>query len=409
VLTRSSARRAELAGALFAVALAAAGCSSPLGGFTALSGFSGFNPVGPQVPFVDPASVQGESLGTGAIKIALLLPLSAEGNVGQLAKDMKNAAALALRDFRSADLQVLVKDDTGTPGGARAAATRAISDGATLILGPLFADAVPHAAAAIGNNVPMIAFSSDTSKISRGVYLLSFTPQSDVERVIAHAARQGKHNFAAMVPNTPSGALYLSAFQRAVANAGGEVVSTRQYDVNQPSMQEQATALAKMITGGLIVDAVFMPDGADATPFLAQIMAANGVKPGMVTYLGSGQWNDPKVIRESNLNGGWYPGPDDSSFAAFSSRYRAAFGATPLRNATLAYDAVSLAAGLATKYGSERFSTPVLTNANGFIGVDGAFRFNVDGTSQRGLAIYEIKLGKVTVVDPAPRTFSPGA
>jgi hypothetical protein len=408
VPTISSAHRAKIAAAALAVALAAAGCSSPMGGFTALSGFAGFNPVGPQVPFVDPATVQGESLGTGSIKIALLLPLSAEGSAGQLAKDMKNAAALALRDFRSADLQVLVKDDGGTPGGARAAAARAVSDGATLILGPVFADAVPAAATAIGS-APMIAFSSDTSKISRGVYLLSFTPQSDVDRIVAHAALQGKRNFATLVPNTPSGSLYLAAFQRAVANAGGEVVSSKQYDVNQASMQEQATALARLITGGLIVDAVFLPDGADATPFLAQIMAANGVKPGTVTYLGSGQWNDPKVIRESNLNGGWYPGPDDASFAAFSSRYRAAFGSTPLRNATLAYDAVSLAAGLATKYGADRFSTPVLTTATGFIGVDGVFRFNADGTSQRGLAIYEIRLGKITVVDPAPRSFAPGA
>jgi hypothetical protein len=174
-------------------------------------------------------------------------------------------------------------------------------------------------------------------------------------------------------------------------------------------MQEQATALAKMITSGLIVDAVFMPDGVDATPFLAQIMAANGVKPGTVIYLGSGQWNDPKLIKESNLSGGWYPGPDDSTFGAFASRYRAAFGGTPLRNATLAYDAVSLAAGLATKYGPERFSPSVLTNPTGFIGVDGAFRFSSDGTSQRGLAIYEIRLGKITVVDPAPRSFGPGA
>jgi ABC-type branched-subunit amino acid transport system substrate-binding protein len=174
-------------------------------------------------------------------------------------------------------------------------------------------------------------------------------------------------------------------------------------------MQQHATALAMTITSSR-VDAVFMPDSGDATPFLAQIVAANGIKPGTVTYLGSGQWNDPRVVKESNVSGGWYPGPDDSNFAGFAKRYKAAFASDPIRTATLAYDAVSLAAGLSAKYGANRFSPQVLADPSGFIGVDGAFRLNADGTTQRGLAVYEIRLGKTTVVDPAPRTFArPGA
>jgi ABC-type branched-subunit amino acid transport system substrate-binding protein len=174
-------------------------------------------------------------------------------------------------------------------------------------------------------------------------------------------------------------------------------------------MQQHATALA-MLVNSTTVDAVFMPDSGDSTPFLAQIMAANGVKPGKVTYLGSGQWNDPRVTGESNLNGGWYPGPDNSTFGSFSQRYKSAFGATPIRNATLAYDGVTLAAALAMKYGADRFSPAVLTNSNGFIGIDGAFRLLADGTSQRGLAVYEISRGKTMLVDPAPTNFTrPGA
>jgi ABC-type branched-subunit amino acid transport system substrate-binding protein len=406
-----AATRAKVAAAAALGLLAAAGCSG-LGGLGGLGkgggGALSFGPLsGAAVPFVDPATVPGEVLGSGTTKIALLLPLSAEGSVGQLAKDLKNAAALALRDFPSANLQILVKDDSGTAGGARAAATRAVSEGAQLIIGPLFADSVPAAAGAAGG-MPVIAFSTDTTKISRGVYLLSFTPQSDVDRVISYAAAHGKTNFAAIIPNTAGGALYLSAFQRAVTNSGGRVVGIERYDTNQVSMQEHAAALAKLIAAGG-VDAVFLPDSGDATPFIAQIVAANGVKPGTVTYLGSGQWNDPRIIKESNLSGGWYPGPDDASFAAFASRYRSAFGAQPLRNATLGYDAVSLAAGLATKYGAEGFSPAILNSPTGFIGIDGAFRFSADGSSQRGLAVYELKLGRASVMDAAPRTFASGA
>ena len=42
---------------------------------------------------------------------------------------------------------------------------------------------------------------------------------------------------------------------------------------------------------------------------------------------------------------------------------------------------------------------------NGFSGVDGIFRFNADGTSERGLAVLEVRPGGFDVVNPAPTTF----
>jgi ABC-type branched-subunit amino acid transport system substrate-binding protein len=388
--------RVRAAVATVALGLIAAACStSGGGGGLSLNPLAGLGAAPP---------VAGETLGSGAIKVGLLLPLSATGSSGQLAQNLRNAADLALRDFPTANLQILVKDDSGTAEGAAAAASQAVAEGAQLILGPVFADAVRGAAGA-ARNVPVVSFSTDTTKIQRGVYLLSFLPQGDVDRIVSYASAKGKRRLAAILPNTPAGALYEAAFQRAVANSGGQIVSVEHYDGNQMSMQQHATALAMQIVAGGI-DAVFMPDSGDASPFLAQIIAANGVKPGKVTYLGSGQWNDPRITGESNLTGGWYPGPDNSSFGGFTQRYKAAFGATPIRNATLSYDAVTLAATLAMKYGADRFTPQVLTNANGFIGIDGAFRLNADGTSTRGLAVYEINRGKTSIVDPAPQNFN---
>src|SRR5690606_13955079 len=114
--------------------------------------------------------------------------------------------------------------------------------------------------------------------------------------------------------------------------------------------------------------------------------------------------------QESNLLGAWYPAPDRSGFDAFAARYQAAFGAAPFRAATLAYDATSLAAGLTARFGERRFAQEVLTSPSGFIGIDGAFRFLADGTNERGLAIYRIERGAVSVADPAPKSFvRPGA
>ena len=396
--------RRAIVGAIAASAVALlAACSS-----TGMGGFGGFGSGGGQGATVRTAQpVTGEVLGTGAVRIALLLPLSATGNAGQIAVNFKNAAALALKDFKNANIQVMVKDDLGTPEGASAAASEALSQGAELILGPLFARSVAAVSAvARPANVPVIAFSSDTTAAAPGVYLLSFLPQSDVERVVSFAASRGKRSFAALIPNNAYGTLVEAEFQRATANAGVRIIASLHYDLDKTSMQTQATSLADNIKSGA-ADAVFLPDAGDAAPFLAQVLAANGVTPDKVTYLGSGQWdNDPRVTSESNLNGGWYPAPESAGFASFARRYQAAYGAAPSRTASLAYDATSLAAGLTARFGDQRFAQQTLTNPNGFIGIDGAFRLLSNGLNQRGLAVFQINRGSVQMIDPAPRTFT---
>jgi ABC-type branched-subunit amino acid transport system substrate-binding protein len=319
---------------------------------------------------------------------------------------MRNAADLALREFPNANIQILIKDDRGTPNGARDATTTAIAEGAKLILGPVFAQAVvATGSVAKPAGVPVIAFSTDSTTASKGVYLMSFLPQSDVDRIVTYAASQGKQSIAALLPANAYGTVVEATLQRVAANAGVRVQVVERYNLDRASMQEKATAVAAIVKQGT-VNAVLIPDGGDATPFLAQILAANGVAPGQIQYLGSGQWNDPRVLAESNLAGGWFPGPDPAGFQAFAARFRAAYGTEPLRNTSLAYDAVSLAIGLSNRFGEEGFTDKVLTNPSGFVGVDGAFRFTATGTSQRALAVFQIQRGQPVVVSPPPTTFS---
>ena len=352
------------------------------------------------------APVSGEVLGNGSVKVGLLLPLSANGNAGQIAKDMKNAADLAIRDFKTAGIQVLVKDDRGTVDGARAAASTAISQGAELIIGPLFSQSVTAVAqVAKASRVPVVAFSTDTTTASAGVYLLSFLPQGDVDRIVSYATSKGRRSYAALLPDNAYGTIVEAALQRSVANTRGRVMSVERYALDKGAMQTKATAIAELVKSGT-VDAVFMPGGTQEAPFLAQVMAAAGVDSRKVAYLGSGQWDDPAVAGESTLNGALYPAPDNTGFAGFAQRYQATFGAQPSRTATLAYDAVSLAAGLTARFGDRRFSGETLTNPSGYIGLDGAFRFLSNGLNQRGLAIFQINNGKAVLVDPAPKTFA---
>src|SRR5258708_10868344 len=161
-------------------------------------------------------------IGEGAVKAALIVPLSGSGNAGVAAQSMRNAAEMALAEFNNPDLQLLVKDDAGSVPGAQQAAQQALDEGAEIILGPLFALTVaPVAHAARARGVPVIAFSTDTNAAARGVYLLSVLPESDVDRIVSYAASQGRRPFPALVPEKTNGTVTETAFQQAGAPRRG--------------------------------------------------------------------------------------------------------------------------------------------------------------------------------------------
>lgn len=388
-------RRHILAGMAALSALGLAGCNE-----TTSSG-------GPPVEHLQAAPVgaveKGPVLGTGNVKVGLLLPLSATGNAGAAAQSMRNAAEMALADFQANDVQLLVKDDGGTATGAQTAAQQAISEGAEIILGPIFAHSVAGAAqSAKPAGVPILAFSTDTNVAARGVYLLSFLPEGDVQRVVDYAAGQGKRSLAALIPETGYGTVVEAELQTDVARKGGRVVALEHYPLDRMKMAEPIERVANGIAQA---DALIIPDAADAVPTVVGILAAHGVTSGKVQLLGTGLWDDPALFREASLSGAWFAAPDATGFRSFADRYRARYGGDPVRTASLAYDAVSLVAALSKMQGSQRFNEQVLTNPSGFSGVDGIFRLKADGTNERGLAVMEIAGGAARVLSPAPKSF----
>ena len=138
---------------------------------------------------------------------------------------MKNAAEMALAEFQNPNIQLLIKDDGGSSQGAQQGTQQALDEGAEIILGPLFALSVPATAQlARARGVPVIAFSTDSSIAGRGVYLLSFLPESDVNRIVEYSASIGKKSFAALLPENAYGNVVEAAFQQAVGRRGGRVV-----------------------------------------------------------------------------------------------------------------------------------------------------------------------------------------
>ena len=367
-----------------------------------ISQFSIPNPFSSSQPAPGPAGApqQPTSVGTGQVKVALILPLSAAGNAGVAAVSMRNASEMALSEFLNPNLQLLIKDDAGSPQGAQQAAQQALAEGAEIILGPLFAASVPAVAqVARARNVSVIAFSTDSSVASRGVYLLSFLPESDVNRIVDYAAAIGKRSFAALLPENAYGNVVEAAFKQAVPRRGGRIAAFEKYGADR-------TTAVRNVVGALgSVDSLLLADDGEAVVATADALSAAGANLKNVQLLGTGLWDNPRVFGSASLQGGLFAAPDPAGFRGFSNRYRAKFGNEPVRTATLAYDAVALTAALSRTQGGQRFSSEVLLNSSGFAGIDGLFRFRPDGTNERGLAVMRVGSGGATAVAGSPKSF----
>jgi ABC-type branched-subunit amino acid transport system substrate-binding protein len=383
-------RRTALGLVLGAPLLAAcSGVQQSLSSFSSPFGSPG--PAGPpQLP---------QAVGNGGVKVGLILPLSAAGNAGVAAQSMKNAAEMALAEFQNPNIQLLIKDDGGSPQGAQQGTQQALDEGAEIILGPLFALSVPATAQGTrARGISVIAFSTDSSVAGRGVFLLSFLPESDVNRIIEYAASIGKRSFAALLPDNAYGNVVEVAFKQAVARRGGRVVAFEKYGADRAGVARIAQSLGQ-------ADALLLADDGDSVVATADALAAAGANLKNIQLLGTGLWDNPRVFNSATLRGGLYAAPDPSGFRSFSGRYHAKYNADPVRTATLAYDAVALVAALARTQGGQRFSAEVLTNPSGFAGIDGVFRFRPDGTNERGLAVMKVAPGGSQPVAGSPKSF----
>jgi branched-chain amino acid transport system substrate-binding protein len=298
-------RRRSLAGLLGTAGVLLGGCSGTSSFFNSLPTLGSSSPPpqdgGAQLPPPTQQASAGNVIGAGQVKAALILPLSAGGNAGVAGQAMRNAAEMALSEFNGANVQILVFDDAGNPDSARQAAQQALSQGAEIVLGPLFAQSVITVGqVARASNIPVIAFSTDANVASNGIYLLSFLPETDVERIVQYTSSVGRHSYAALIPDNPYGTVVEAAFKQAVARRNGQIVALERYPHDKAGMAGPVRNVAQVATRA---EAIFIPDGGDAVPDVVQGLISNGVSTKRVQLLGTGLWDDPRISSSPGLDG----------------------------------------------------------------------------------------------------------
>ena len=365
----------------------------------------------PSAPAIPPAAAPGPRLTQPAApklaRVALIAPLT--GRAPAVGRDLLDAAQLALFDIADERFELIVKDDGGTPEGATRAATQALAEGAQLLLGPLFRESVVAVApVARARNVQVVAFSNDRSVAGDGVFILGFTPDGQIERVVRHAAGVGIKGFAAIVPDNAFGTAVMSSLDRAATQTGGQLTRRQTLADGADIAGDMRRAMMRILEqgpGGRSFQALVLPEGGPRLKAAAQQLVASGVQSSELRILGTREWQEPDSCREAALQGAWFASSPPETVDAFLQRFAATYRRTPPRLATLAYDAVALAAVLARDPKGPDFSAETIGSPNGFAGTAGIFRFGPDGVAQRGLAVFEALRTGCVIVSPAPDSF----
>jgi hypothetical protein len=173
-----------------------------------------------------------------------------------------------------------------------------------------------------------------------------------------------------------------------------------------PELVSAYEALSLVETlGDIPYDAVFMPEGGLALRNLAPLLPYFDIDPRRVKFIGTGLWDDPTLSQEPPLHGGWYAAAPSQNWSSFAARYEKAYDTTPPRLASMAYDAVSLAARLAAFANDAPFKTDLLTDPNGFSGIDGIFRLKPGGLNERGLTVQEVTRRQSRQISQPPASF----
>lgn len=346
---------------------------------------------------------QGEVFGQGNTRVTLLVPKTAAGNGASVANEIRNGALLAMQDFGQQTIQLVIKDTKGQAADAQGAASEAISEGSSAIVGPLFSGAVSAASAVTqpAGRV-MIAFSNDTSVARRGVYLLSYTQQADTKRMINYALAAGKRNIHAFLPNSAIGTIQEGVL-REIAGSAGVNVQISRYDRSGPAIEQTVRDAAVTLASA---DAIYIPEGGQIPEVMLSSIRRVGVPLEGKQVLGSGQWESVK-FGNPVLEGALYTGRDITNFASFAARYQTAYNAQPGVFAALGYDAITLVTTLVQQKGPQAaFQAAALEDRRGYAGINGVFRLLPDGTTQRGLAVYRVSGGRGVPESPAPTSFS---
>lgn len=346
------------------------------------------------------------------VAVALLVPSgSGAASDDVIAIGLENAARMAIADLGDVQIDLRVYATAANPDTAAAMASKAVDDGAKIILGPFYgAEANKAGAAVVGRGVDVVSFSNNPAIAGGNVFILGQTFDTTANRLADYAVTKGLTRIMVVFDQTAAGEVGKTAIESAVVSAGGSVAAVGSYQFSQNGIVQAVSDIAASAKSSASQAVFLTADTGGALPLLTQLMMENGVDPTTTQYIGLTRWDIPLAnLTQPGVQGGWFAMPDPGLAGQFLNRYQASYGTAPHATASLAYDGMAAIGALVKQGGPAALTAGNLTQGAGFVGVNGIFRFLPNGANERGLAVAQIVNRQVTVIDPAPRSFGDGS
>lgn len=356
-----------------------------------------------------PQKPNSSSLRIEETKVALLLPLT--GNAQKLGRAMSEMAELSLLNANNPQIKLLIYDTTDNIMTAQNITREAINKGAKLIIGPVFSQATMAIKdVAINNKINLISFSNDPSLENQGIFTLGFSFDAQIRKIAQYTLSKGINQFYTLLPANSYGRNVAEILRDTVISNEGNVVKTEFYTNNIDELEIAVESVVTAIKNNLSSQentpnrqALFIPEGGNQLKSILKLLSKHQLDFNQIQLLGTGQWDDYDTLVLDQLNGAWFAGSYTKERKLLEEMFNKEYGYIPPRLSILAYDAVSLASVLVKK---QSFNKETLINKNGFRGIDGIFRFNNNGNTERNLDILTIADNHLQVIEPASVIFN---
>jgi ABC-type branched-subunit amino acid transport system substrate-binding protein len=319
---------------------------------------------------------------TKEVNVVVLLPLS--GAYAHIGDSYLKAIELALFEFADINLKAQILDTQGTFEGTLEALKHVKE--VDVILGPLMSTAVDAASMwALKRQIPVISLTNNFTKAQSGVFVFGIPPQTEMEELIKFAVKNRMDRFTVILPSGAFGIAMREAIEKTISGYGVTLVDVFFYS---PNMDEIPSIIKQMQKK--TVDGIIIVNGGQEL-----FTISNALKNAKISgrILGTQQWKNSDVNHWRQLSGSWYTTSYTSQKQIFENRYFSLYNKEPDTTAYLAYDAMAMLAKLHKLNYNSPFAVGALTTPLGFVGLEGTFKLQKDGSIKRSISIMEIKDG----------------
>ena len=348
------------------------------------------------------------------IKIALLLPIgSKDNNLSKLGKSLRDAAFLAKEDLANNLLEIRTYDTYGNTHKGILAYNLALEEKNEIIIGPFLSNVTMEISNQFPfNSVNILSLSDDPTIVGRKIFILGDTVVNRANNLIQYAINNKKYRFAIIGPVKDDNNKILSLISNKILMNRGTITFSSYYSNDVSAISDLAQDIKNRIIQTNTDVIIFTGEPDKRMSHLAAELADITVnkKDKGIQIMGLTHWeNSASILSEPALQKAWFTMPDQRFRSFYENKFIKKFGYIPHPKSNLAYDAVASLGVIHKNFNNnkndyfDKFNG--LFNRNGFIGIDGIFRFNNDRIAEKELSIIQLISGKPNMLKQAKSQF----